>query len=193
VSDLSTIDRSPDGQAFLDVEGAAVYLGLNDQTVRRFAREGRMPAFKMGREWRFRRTTLDSWIESRQNGGASSRVLVVDDEVAILRLAATMLKQAGFDAVTAASGAAALDLAVQSSPDVIMLDLKMPGMDGPETLRRLRERGDDTPVIILTGYPDSELMHRALQFSPLMVLAKPAESGQLVEAVKRALKTHAPA
>ncbi len=152
-----------------------------------------MPAFKMGREWRFRRTTLDSWIESRQMGGAPSRVLVVDDEAAILRLVAAVLKQAGFDVVTAASGAAALDLAAQSLPDVIMLDLKMPDMDGPETLRRLRERGDDTPVIILSGYPDSELMHRALQFSPLMVLAKPAESGQLVEAVKRALKTHEPA
>lgn len=193
MSDLSTIGRSPDGQAFLDVEGAAAYLGLNDQTVRRFAREGKMPAFKMGREWRFRRTTLDSWIDSRQMSGAPARVLLVDDEAPIRRLLAAMLKQAGFEVVAAASGAAALDVAAQSPPDVIMLDLKMPGMDGPETLRQLRERGDAAPVIILTGYPDSELMHRALQFSPLMVLAKPVESGQLVEAVKKALKTHAPA
>ena len=63
----------------------------------------------------------------------------------------------------------------------------MDGMDGPEILREIRARCGDLPVIILTGYPDSDLMHEALQYSPLTLLAKPADPEKLISAARRAL------
>ena len=82
---------------------------------------------------------------------AAASVLIVDDEPSIRLMFETALQSAGYDASEASDGASALDRIHELSPDVILLDLKMPGMDGMETLRRIRERGDDTPVVMVTA------------------------------------------
>ena len=82
---------------------------------------------------------------------ASARLLVVDDEATILELLSGSLRLAGFEVVTAASGAAAVCAAAVSRPDLVLLDVMLPDGDGFEALRRIRSGGSEVPVIFLTA------------------------------------------
>lgn len=178
----------------LDVREAAAYLKLNEQTVRRLARERQIPGFKVGGSWRFKRSVLDRWTDSQHTESGKAKILVVDDDKAILEFVVLTLAKEGFEVTKASGGEQALELMRQDVPDLVILDLKIPGMDGPAVLKEIRRRWGRLPVVILTGYPDSELMHRALQHSPLLVLAKPAGREQILHAIEQALApaaTHA--
>ena len=87
---------------------------------------------------------------------AEAKLLVVDDEFNILELLATSLRFAGFEVVTAGNGREALEKAHVENPDLIVLDVMMPGMDGFEVTRRLRENGTTTPVLFLTAKDATE-------------------------------------
>ena len=82
---------------------------------------------------------------------AEAKLLVVDDEFNILELLATSLRFAGFEVVTAGNGREALEAAEREQPDLILLDVMMPGMDGFEVTRRLRDAGRTYPVLFLTA------------------------------------------
>jgi two-component system, OmpR family, response regulator len=88
---------------------------------------------------------------SQTSDRAEARILVVDDEPNILELLATSLRFAGFDVQTAADGASALETARRFRPDLLVLDVMMPGLDGFDVLRSLRGSGDRTPVLFLTA------------------------------------------
>jgi two-component system OmpR family response regulator len=83
-----------------------------------------------------------------------ARLLVVDDEPTIRELLSTSLRFAGFEVHTAADGDEALTVAEKVRPDLLVLDVMMPGLDGFGVTRRLRERGRDTPVLFLTAKDD---------------------------------------
>lgn len=80
-----------------------------------------------------------------------TKVLVADDEPSIVDLLCTSLRHAGFDVVTASDGLQALDLGRSTRPDVLILDVMMPGLDGLEVLTRLRNEGNCTPALFLTA------------------------------------------
>lgn len=81
----------------------------------------------------------------------AAHVLVVDDDDAIRDMVGTALRYSGFEVTVAADGRAALDALVQWSPDIVVLDVLMPGLDGFEVCRRLRAHGTTTPIIFLTA------------------------------------------
>ena len=81
-------------------------------------------------------------------------ILVVDDDVPILTLMKNILREFGFDARVANTGAAAIDSTREARPDLILLDMKMPGMSGDEVIAALRDTGArDVPILILSGEP----------------------------------------
>src|SRR5580693_2915611 len=82
---------------------------------------------------------------------SEARLLVVDDEPTILELLAGTLRFAGFDVLTAVSGAEALRAAAAARPDLILLDVMMPDCDGFDVVRRIRSAGPEVPVIFLTA------------------------------------------
>jgi two-component system, OmpR family, response regulator len=84
-------------------------------------------------------------------GSGAARLLVVDDEETILELLSRSLRFAGFEVMTAASGAEALRVAVASRPDLVLLDVMMPDGDGFEVVRQMRSTGPDLPVIFLSA------------------------------------------
>jgi two-component system OmpR family response regulator len=86
--------------------------------------------------------------------GYEARLLVVDDEPTILELLAATLRFAGFEVLTAASGAEALRVAAAARPDLVLLDVMMPGGDGFDVVRRIRAGGPWVPVIFLTARSD---------------------------------------
>ncbi|MDQ7819276.1 MAG: response regulator [Armatimonadota bacterium] len=113
------------------------------------------------------------------------RVLIADDEAVIRLGLRTMLEEQGYRVVgEAGDGARALDLARKLRPDLILLDIKMPGVDG---LQAARELCAERPVIILTAYADREFVERAAAAGVLAYLVKPVREGDLRPAIETAL------
>ena len=106
-------------------------------------------------------------------GGQHGLVLVVDDDPHIGELFVSGLNSNGWSAEAVEGGPQALERLQKDSFDAVFLDLVMPEMDGVETLRRIREMYGDIPVVIITGYPDSELLNRALEIRPFSMIKKP--------------------
>lgn len=120
------------------------------------------------------------------------RILVVDDEQAIRELVATALTFARFDVVTASDGVGALNAASLESPDLIVLDVTMPGFDGWEVCRRLRRDGDTTPVIFLTARDDVRDTLRGFELGADDYITKPFSLEELVARVHAVLRRGIP-
>jgi two-component system, NtrC family, response regulator AtoC len=115
-------------------------------------------------------------------------VLVVDDEVAILQPLKGVLEQEGYEVQTASDGVSAINC-VQSSPfDVVLLDVKMPRVDGIEVLRFIKEHFLDTQVIMLTGMSDVRTAVECMQVGAFHYITKPYSIEELLTIVKRALE-----
>jgi DNA-binding NarL/FixJ family response regulator len=115
-------------------------------------------------------------------------VLIVDDHAVVREGLRTFLElQAGIEVVgEAASGEEAVDRALASTPDVILMDLVMPGLDGVGAMRRLRERGSPSRVIVLTSFLDDERLMPAIEAGAAGYLLKDVEPAELARAVRGA-------
>ena len=114
--------------------------------------------------------------------GAHARVLVVDDEADILELVREVLSDEGYDVDTALTGEAALAITRERRPDLILLDVKLPGADGWEVLAELRAAaGPQTPVVVMTAGFDAQ--DRALASGAQGYLGKPFDIDDLLRAV----------
>lgn len=111
-------------------------------------------------------------------------VLVVDDDAAIARLVRLALRASGFDAITAANGVEALNRIEDRDIDLIVLDLEMPVMGGREFYRRLRARGTQVPVVILSAYGAERAR---VELGADAAVQKPFEPSELVAVVGRLL------
>jgi DNA-binding NtrC family response regulator len=117
---------------------------------------------------------------------ARPTVLVVDDEDEARDALATILTAEGFQALTLADGEAAIDRVASEPPAVVLLDRIMPGLDGIETLRRLKAIAPQVPVIIVTGYGDTPSAVQAMKLGAYDYLTKPLQIEQILIAVRRA-------
>ncbi|MBU2549937.1 MAG: sigma-54 dependent transcriptional regulator [Proteobacteria bacterium] len=117
----------------------------------------------------------------------SKRVLVVDDEAAHRLMLKAHLEQAGFEIVEAASGEEALDLAAGGELDLVLLDLKMPGISGVDVLRSLTESGFPAPVLIMTAYGSIESAVEALKIGAEDYLSKPLDTDELLLKIEKIL------
>lgn len=179
------------GSEILNAKQAAAFLGVHPQTIRKMARSGQIPCFKMGTDWRFRKEALVQWADAqhRADGDPTNgcSVLIIDDEEEICAALTRMVERLGCRARHATDGQVGLDLVARDTPDIILLDLKMPNMNGPQFLAKLRETHKEIPVAIVTGYPDGELMKQATQYAPLMLVDKPVEPELLERTIRTAL------
>lgn len=94
-----------------------------------------------------------------------NKILIVEDEVPLLKILYETFKKEGYEVCTAKDGAVGLATALTERPDIILLDIKLPVMDGLKMLTKLRsmEKGKETPVILLTNYDDPENVAKALE------------------------------
>jgi len=169
----------------MTIEELGEHLRVTKRTIYRMLKQGAIPALKVGSKWRFDRETIDKWLR-QQARGTRLRILVVDDDPIIGHLFKEALEGAGHTVVTASSGAEGLQYVERLDLDLIFLDLKMPEIDGAELLRRIRKFKPDVPVTIVTGYPDSEIMARALEQGPFAVMKKPFGVADITAAVNHA-------
>ncbi len=166
----------------MTLQEVARYLRVTEKTIYRLLKRSGIPATKVGHQWRFDKTSIDEWLQ-RKSVGAEANILVVDDEEMIRLLFKETLEELGHGVITAETGSEGLDLVKQRHFDLVFLDLRMPGMDGAELFRRIKIIKPHLPVTIITGYPDSEMMSRALAHGPFGVMEKPFGESDIITAV----------
>jgi excisionase family DNA binding protein len=190
-------------EVFLTTEEVLAYLQVNLRTVYRLIKAGKIPAVRVGRQWRFRKRDIDAWLDSQRphNQVASSapisapkervrhHVLVVDDEVSIRELLVKTLSLAEYAVDTADDGSAALSRLRDSAHtcDLAIVDLKMPGMDGLMLIRQIKQLRPDLPVIIITGYSTEVSAIEAVNLGVSGYLTKPFRVPQVLAAAAKAL------
>ena len=195
-------------ETFLTTEEVLEYLQVNLRTVYRLIKAGKIPAVRVGRQWRFRKRDIDTWLDSqRPRGGtrattpasgvsaASSprqaaerpRILVVDDESSIRDLLSKTLALAEYDVDTASDGRSALERLRLYPYDLLIADLKMPGIDGLSVIREAKRLKADLPVIIITGYSTETAAIEAVNLGVSGYLTKPFRVPQVLAAAAKAI------
>ena len=164
---------------FYTVEELAEYLRLTKRTIYRLLKGGNIPAVKVGHKWRFNKELIDEWLKPPA-GGAKRRILVIDDDPVIDLLFKEALDEAGHSVITAKVSEEGLEYVERLEFDLVFLDLKMPKMDGAEILRRIRSIRPKLPITIITGYPDSDIMARALEQGSFTVMKKPFGKSEII-------------
>ena len=162
-------------ETFLTTEEVLEYLQVNLRTVYRLIKAGKIPAVRVGRQWRFRKRDIDAWLDSqRPRGGARAtpasaptaassprqatdrpRILVVDDESSIRDLLSKTLALAEYDVDTAPDGRSALERLRLYPYDLLIADLKMPGIDGLSVIREAKRLKVES-----AGHHHHRLLHR---------------------------------
>jgi excisionase family DNA binding protein len=191
-------------EAFLTTEEVLEYLQVNLRTVYRLIKAGKIPAVRVGRQWRFRKRDIDLWLESQRPRAAKAppmesetssprnsterpRVLVVDDEASIRDLLSKTLALAEYDVDVAQDGSMALERMRMASYDLLVTDLKMPGVDGMSVIREAKRYRSDMPVLIVTGYPSEDTAIDAVNLGVSGYLTKPFRVPKVLSAAARAL------
>lgn len=117
---------------------------------------------------------------------SEGRVLLVDDEEEYLETMAERMEARGLNVTIAKDGKSALENAEGQTFDICMLDMQMPGMDGIETLQKLREKNPDLEVILVSGYGSIEKSVKAMKLGAKDFVQKPADIEELVAKAKKA-------
>ena len=113
-------------------------------------------------------------------------ILIIDDERPTLKMFQLLLEALGYEAHTAETGEEGLETFRRVRPGIVLTDVKMPGMDGIEVLRRVKEIEPRTEVVVITGHGDIDLAVRALNLDATDFIQKPVQRGDLELALKRA-------
>lgn len=173
----------------LTLEEVASYLRVTGKTIYRLLKRGAVPAIKVGHQWRFDKESIDEWLH-QNSVGAKATILVVDDEQMIRGLFKETLEKLGHGVILVENGYEGLKLIKKQDFDLVFLDLKMPGIDGAELFRQIKNVRRELPVIIITGYPDSDMMARALAHGPFGIMNKPFGESDIIAAVNSFLRVH---
>ncbi len=115
------------------------------------------------------------------------RILVIDDEELIIKSLSRLLEKNGYEVFIAKNGQDALVMIEVEDFDLIIADMKMPGMNGAETVERIYKT-KKIPVIFITGYADEDLKKRADALAPVAYIYKPFDIGELVGKIKQGFK-----
>lgn len=190
-------------ESFLTTEEVLEYLQVNLRTVYRLIKAGKIPAVRVGRQWRFRKRDIDAWLESQRPRAvrgttaapvrlatASSgrpRILVADDEASIRDLLAKTLALAEYDVDLAPDGRTALERLRIIPYDLLITDLKMPGVDGLAVIREARRMKADMPVIIITGFSSEASAIEAVNLGVSGYLTKPFRVPRVLAVAAKAL------
>ena len=191
-------------ETFLTTDEVLAYLQVNLRTVYRLIKAGKIPAVRVGRQWRFRKTDIDAWLERERSHSirpmvpsatpaqpakpdGRPRVLVVDDEASIRDLLARTLALAEYDVDVAPDGRVALERMRLFSYDLLITDLKMPGMDGLTVINEARRLNASLPVIIITGFSTEASAIEAANLGVSGYLTKPFKVPKVLTVAAKAL------
>jgi two-component system, response regulator, stage 0 sporulation protein F len=117
----------------------------------------------------------------------SGKLLIVDDQYGIRILLNELFQKDGYNTFQAANGVQALAIVAKEEPDLMILDMKIPGMDGLEILRRVKKTNPEINVIIMTAYGELDMIHEAMELGAITHFAKPFDIDEIREVVRKEL------
>lgn len=184
----------------LDIKQTATYLKMNKMTIYKLARQGRIPAFKVASEWRFKKELIDQWLFSQLKGNYGQEefkpeeiqtnkmiksILIVDDEAVIRDFFSRVLTE--YKVYTASNGTEALNIIKNNKPDLVLLDINMPGIDGIETLRQIKSVDKNIEVIMLSAFGTVKTSMVAAKLGAYDSMSKPFDLEEIKSVIKGAL------
>ena len=116
-------------------------------------------------------------------------ILIIDDDVTALDIVDFLFEEKGFEVVRRADGISALECVDEVAPDIILVDLMMPKMNGQETIRQLRKKGITVPIVAFTALDDPDIHQEATDAGCNIVLTKPCKPTILVQHIQNLLKS----
>ncbi len=126
-------------------------------------------------------------MQDNQNDVPQRKVLLVDDDITSLDIISYLVENRGYSVERSAEGHKAIEEVQSNPPDVLVVDLLMPGIDGIETVTRIRELGFTMPIVAFTAVDDLELHDRARQAGCDEVLTKPCRPDKLIATIEQLL------
>jgi excisionase family DNA binding protein len=183
----------PSEPQWLTLGEAARYLGVAQSTIRKWSDRGRVRAFYTpGRHRRYRREDLDAFLDSSGpdlTGGPL--VLIVDDDEHVREYVRVNLEAEGYNVREAGTAEEGLDVLEESQPDLVLLDVMMPQVDGWEMLRRLQERHGEgaVPVVMFSGKVDEQGADEVAERGAQGFIGKPFDPSRLIEKTKQLLSS----
>ena len=175
----------PQGQAMhnlMTVKETAEYLRIPLPTVYYLVQRGQLPAIQIGGRWRVKKDMLDRDILRNEEEGQPT-VLVVDDDTGLQGMFKLFLKKQGFSRIVVGTGKEAIAAMQKQKFELCFLDLQLPDTTGDEIYKVAKDIQPDMPIVIITGYPDSQMLDNILKLGPVTVLKKPLQ----VEALQQTM------
>lgn len=196
---MATLPTAPD--AFLTTEEVLAYLQVNLRTVYRLIDAGKLPAVRVGRQWRFRRRDIDAWLDQQRAATAAAppaaapppalkgprRVLVVDADAGARDVAAIALRDAGHTVDTAPDGVVGATRLAANDYDLVITELRLPALEAFAMLREARRRRPQLRAMVVTAHSSEAAAIEALNFGVAGYLVKPARAGDIVATATRVL------
>jgi excisionase family DNA binding protein len=176
---------------WLTLGQAAKYLGVAQSTIRKWSDQGRVPAFYTpGGHRRYRRGDLDAFLQrSGPSGSDGPTVLIVDDDEKLREYVRVNLEMEGYTVREAGSAEEGLGVLDETTPDLVLLDVMMPEVDGWEMLQRVQERHGigSIPVIMFSGKVDEQGAEEAATRGAQGFIGKPFNPQELIDQTKQLL------
>ncbi len=197
---------------FFSITEVTKFFKIPKSTIYKLSQAGKIPCTKIGKQLRFRKSSLEKWLNESENKSIKDElisgrnftskkshaksVLLIDDDKIVLRSLARFLEHHGYSLQVAESGEEALENIKKTSFGLIITDIRMPGLNGIETIKRIREfnRVNKRPVpgeVIITGYADPEIERQAEKLGITDFIYKPFATKQFLETIESKLKKHA--
>lgn len=195
-------------EKLLTLKEVVTYLKIPSSTIYKLSQRGELPSVKIGKQLRFRKASLDEWLAKNEGQSAcslqsvilpdhtaaaiktkSKNVLLIDDDELVLKTLSKFLKIYGYKVNSVKDGESALKEIENSVFNLVIADVRMPGMDGLETVKRIRQMNNDKkkshiPEIIITGYMDSAAQQEAQRMGVADYIHKPFFISELLSVVK---------
>jgi Response regulator containing CheY-like receiver, AAA-type ATPase, and DNA-binding domains len=121
---------------------------------------------------------------------SQATILVIDDQPGIRRLLTEVLQDEGYHVITAANGYEGIQVALTVNPNVILMDMKMPGMDGIEALKELKRQGQGDQVIMMTAYGELDMVNEAKEAGMRDYITKPFDIISLCQIIQNNIGTN---
>lgn len=181
-------------QSLLTVDDVVRMLQISRRTAYYWVKQGILKPIRMGGVLRFHPEDIDSLIEKNRPTGfqRKKRILIIDDDILVRESMKPILERSGYEAIVAKSGAEAIDLISREVFDLIITDIRMPEMNGIETLKAIRDERKrfgklPLPEIILTAYDDHEVRKKASELGVRDFILKPFELDQFLNLMRARL------
>ncbi len=174
------------GQAMhnlMTVKETAEYLRIPLPTVYYLVQRGQLPAIQIGGRWRVKKDLLDRDILRNEEEGQPA-VLVVDDDTGLQQMFRLFLKKQGFARIVVGTGKEAIAAMQKQKFELCFLDLQLPDTTGDEIYKEAKEIQPAMPIVIITGYPDSQMLDNILKHGPVTVLKKPLRAETLLQTMQ---------